>query len=209
MYKKIIFLPLLLLLVLVLGACSTQTAMKTEDGKNTSQEAFTSDVDDIRRPDFGQPEREADVRGIVTSLVGNEATILEVQMGVGRNRASSTVEDAQSDSNETEKPSVSLTGTTGGAPGMPGQSGGMGPGRYGASQTDRTDMIARLKEMSTGEAKIIIPVGIQMLKSSSNDSGQREMIEASLEDISADKTLTVWLDQSVSDRKVAEFVLIN
>ena len=77
--------------------------------------------------------------------------------------------------------------------------------------------------MSTGEEKIIIPVGIKMMKSSSNAStGKREMVEATLADITTDKTLMIWLNANIaasttatgtstatSDRKIADFVLIN
>ena len=35
------------------------------------------------------------------------------------------------------------------------------------------------------------------------------MIEASLSDITPDKSITIWLNSDVTDKKVAEFVLIN
>jgi hypothetical protein len=85
-----------------------------------------------------------------------------------------------------------------------------GGGVAGENADSRAQMLAKLKEMSTGEETITIPVGIQMLKSSTNtDNGKREMVEASIADLSADKTITVWLNAAVTDKKVAEFVLIN
>jgi hypothetical protein len=82
-----------------------------------------------------------------------------------------------------------------------------GPG--GAQdENSRATMLAELKKISTGEEKVIIPVGIKMLKSSANGT-KREMVEANLSDITNDKMITIWLNQSVTDKKVAEFVLIN
>jgi hypothetical protein len=49
-----------------------------------------------------------------------------------------------------------------------------------------------------------------MLKSSVNaDTNKREMVEATLADITADKFITIWLNTSVTDKKVADFILIN
>jgi len=86
------------------------------------------------------------------------------------------------------------------------------PGGQDSDSSDsRAKMMDALKEMSTGEEKITIPVGIKMLKSSTStdDSGKKEMVEATLSDLTADKMITVWLNASVTDKKVAEFVLIN
>ena len=64
--------------------------------------------------------------------------------------------------------------------------------------------------MSTGEEKVIIPVGIQMLKADPNNTGkQRTMVEATISYITADKMVTIWLDATVTDKKVASFVMIN
>ena len=90
-----------------------------------------------------------------------------------------------------------------------------GPG--GASETDRAAMLKQLEAMSSGSETVTIPVGIRMLKPDTANAkdattGGREinmnMIEASLSDIQAEKMLSVWLDESVTDRKVASFVLV-
>ncbi len=213
--KKIIF-PLLLLLVLILSGCQSGKI----NSQNNSEEAVQNNQKNggdlnsgPRRPDFGQPDRDADTRGIVKSIVGNEVSVYEIASGFGRNQASSSQENVKTE--DSSKPAVSLTGSnvpSGPGGGMgPGMGAGMGPGGGGErTETDRSAMLENLKAMSTGEAKIIIPVGIQMLKSSeSSEDGRRDFVEASLSDISANKTLTIWLDSSVSDKKVAEFVLIN
>ena len=47
---------------------------------------------------------------------------------------------------------------------MGGGFGGPGGGPESASTSDRAAMLAKIKAMSTGEEKVIIPVGIKMLK---------------------------------------------
>jgi hypothetical protein len=166
-----------------------------------------------RQPDFGQPDRQPDVRGVVKSIVGNEITILKIDLP-SRNSSSTPDNTATK-----EKTAVNLTGS---AP-MAGGPSGMG-GRPGEDNTDtRAQMLAKLKAMSTGEEKIIIPIGIQMLKFDTT-SGQREPVEATLADITADKNITIWTSSapasvmasttatttsSNSGKKIAEFVLIN
>lgn len=196
----------LFLFTLILAGCSSPKVQnrENEDAPSGSQAPARD-----RRPDFGQPERDPDVRGLVKSIVGNEATILKIDTGSMRNRASSTAE-AVTGENTSQTSGVSLT--MGAAPaGAPGGGRMMGGGPGGeASDEARTQMIERLKEMSTGEETIVIPVGIKMLKGSYNsDTKKMEMSEASLSDITAEKSVTVWLNQSVADRQVAEFVLIN
>jgi hypothetical protein len=169
----------------------------------------------MRQPDFGQPERQPDVRGVVKSIVGNEITVLKVEMPNRDRNSSSTPEQG-----DKAKAAVSLVGGSGGpSMGGPGM-GGPGMGGPGEEQTanSRTQMLATLKEMSTGEEKIIIPVGIQMLKFDIS-SGKSEPIEATLADITADKSVTIWTSSIATstsatttiatDKKIAEFVLIN
>lgn len=200
MSKKIYSLFLLLLAPFLLAACGSQTAtntnIKTSSDSNSKNEM-------PRRPDFGQPEAKPDVNGIVKSITGNEVVVLKVEMGQGFKNASSTPDGTQN-----RAASLSL-GATAGAPGAGGGP-GMGQRRPGgeAGTEDRAQMLAKIKEMSTGEEKIIIPVGIKMLKRSS-EAESREMVEATLSDITSDKTLMIWLNKDVTDKKVASFVLIN
>ncbi|MCX6797665.1 MAG: hypothetical protein NTX66_00370 [Candidatus Falkowbacteria bacterium] len=173
-------------------------------------------------PDFGQPKRQADIRGIVKSITGNEATILLVELPGGRGNAagsSSTTPDGASSSSPAPVVSLNIGGNVGAGGGQGGRQGGGGGfggggGRQGGGQggapVDRAAMLARLKAMSTGEATVTIPVGIQMLKTAVDPSTkQRTAVEATLADITADKTITIWLNSGVADKKVAEFVLIN
>ena len=198
MTKRILALFLLLLAPLVLTACSSKTATSTK----TSVDA-NSKNEMPRRPDFGQPEAKPDINGVVKSLTGNEVVVLKVEMGQNFKNASSTPESSQ-----TKAASLNL-GTVAGAPGAGGP--GVGQRRQGGTTVtseERAQMMARIKEMSTGEEVITIPVGIKMLKRSS-ETGSREMVEATLSDITSDKMLMVWLNKDVTDKKVASFVLIN
>jgi len=213
MKSRIFVLATFLVFLLALGGCTLKNQKVSNDQVNPEQSASDNVSNgDRRMPDFGQPERTADLRGIVKSIVGNEATILKIDFPGNRN-ASSTVDgdigsstNQQTDNREADSARLSLGGTIGGGGPM---MGGGGPGRpMGEDENTRAQMLEELKKMSTGEEKVIIPVGIKMLKSS-RSSDKREMVEASLTDITADKNITVWLNQEITDRKVAEFVLIN
>jgi len=206
--KKIFIISALVAVLLLILTGGIYLAVKN----NNKSGQFDNRVGKMRQPDFGQPERQPDVRGVVKSIVGNEITVLKVEMP-NRDRNSSSTPA----SGDKTRAAVSLVGGSGG-PGMDGARGGMG--RPGGEQDNNTraQMLATLKEMSTGEEKIIIPVGIQMLKFSTS-GGKSEPVEATLADITADKSITVWTSSAptstsatttiVTDNKIAEFVLIN
>ena len=65
-----------------------------------------------------------------------------------------------------------------------------------------------MKELGGEEVVVTVPVGIQMLKADDTEEGSPDMIEATLSDIEKNKMITLWLNDSVSDRAVAEFVMI-
>lgn len=203
-----------LALTLVLTGCAKSSQTAKNAGNNDASRSGR-----MRQPDFGQPDRAPDVRGIVKSVVGNEVTVLKIDMPAGGFQASSTPRQENGAENNPARNAAGLAGPVGGGM-MPGGAGG--PGEQ--TTESRAQMLARLKELSTGEEKIIIPVGIQMLKMDTSD-GKRTMVEATLADITADKNLTVWLSSGASagnsatstasttimaaERKIAEFVLIN
>jgi hypothetical protein len=73
----------------------------------------------------------------------------------------------------------------------------------------QAQMLERIKAMAVEEETVLIPVGIQMLRPDiSVDAEKNTVLEASLEDIEKDIMLQVWLNKDITDRKVAEFVLI-
>ena len=191
--KKIIVLSFLLLSGGFLFSGCTKKETNTELNKQTQ-------VGEFRKLDFGQPEREPDVRGLVKSMVGNEITILKIERGQGGENLNNP------DREKTEAGATSLGGSTGRIPGMGGGMGGSS--RLSGDAADQAAMLERMKEMSTGEEKILIPVGIQMLKPDSNESDS-EPIEATLADIKIDKMIQIWFDENTGDRKIANFVMIT
>ena len=148
---------------------------------------------EFRRPDFGQPEREPDVRGLVKSMVGNEITILKIERGQGESLNNSEKEKTEA---------VSLGGSAGRMPGMGGGS------RLSGVSRDDDAVLEKMKEMSTGEEKVLIPVGIQMLKPNLAEI-KSEPLEATLSDVKIDKMVQVWFDENTGDRKIANFVMIT
>lgn len=209
MNKKLIFGVAILGLSVVLSACSTTSSLITTKNGGAN-----------RRPDYGQPTTQPEIRGIVKLVIGNEVTVLKIDRPQGAQGGATTTATSTNSDNQT--PTLSLGGTTGTRQGGGGFTGGSRPqgaggsgggftgGGSGNTATDRTAMLERLKAMSTGEEKVIIPVGIKMLKSDpSNTTKQRIKIEATISDITADKNLTIWLDASITDKKVASFVMIN
>lgn len=210
--KRIIILSTLFFAVLMtLSACSKTPVNSNnpnpQDSENSKQRVGSPQP---RMPDFGQPDREADIQGVVKSVAGNEVAVLKVEMKGGRGQNASSTPEGDNASNTRQRPAVSLSGARGGMPAGAGGGAG-GPGMPGGSGTsDRAAMLERIKAMSTGEETIVIPVGIKMLKSDiDNSTNKRTMVEASLGDIVSDKSITIWLNAAVTDKKVAEFVLIN
>lgn len=204
----------LMAVLLVLSGCASKQASPMTSQNQSDSKVAQRGGDEPRNgrmPDFGQPERVADLRGVVTTVVGNEVTVLKIALNQER-RASST--ESNTGSSTSEAPALSLNGSVNNIRGSQGNFGGPGgpgggPGQGDPSATNRTTMLANLKAMSTGQEKIIIPVGIKMMKSEIDATGKRTMIEASLTDVIADKMITVWLNTSVTDKKIADFILIN
>ena len=178
-----------LLLIFVLVGCTGQDSNKQDESDKT----LTS----RRILDFGQPEEPAGIRGLVKSIIGNEVTILKIaRPQVGENDNMKEYEgDEQKDS----------SGTQGAVPSFSGHGTGMGMGaRPSSGLRDDDERLAMLKSMSAGEEKVIIPVGIKMLKNE-----DKEMVEAGLDDVKTDQMLMIWTDKTITDRNIANFVIIN
>ena len=84
-------------------------------------------------------------------------------------------------------------------------------GRPGSGDRSESDMLEMMKSRTSGEEKVMIPVGIRMLKSEIGTESEKAptMLEASLEDIKQDKILNIWINKDVSDRQLAEFVFVR
>lgn len=195
---------LILFLSLSLTAC-TNNNQAVDDSINNSSAVRP---DGMKRPDFGQPDREADIRGLVGSITGNEVTILKIE----RPQFNREQEDSQEkEENSEEDASQTTFGINSGGrmPGMGGRGGRMGGTRPELDDDVKEQMMERIKEMATGQETVLIPVGIQMLKpDTSSGSKKIEMLEASLEDVKKNTMVEIWLDESVEDRQVASFVLM-
>lgn len=179
MKKSIVF---GLLFIFILAGCAKQSG-----GEENKDSAIIAGKDGGRLIDFEKPEERPDVSGIVKTIVGNEVTILKI------NRPGESG-DKSGDGIETgTKEASSRFG-----------SGAMGMGGRMKMLSGDDEVLEALKRMSSGEEKIIIPVGIKMLK---NDG--EEIVEANLSDIKKDSILTVWNNKDISDRNVAVFVLIK
>lgn len=192
--KKYLILAVILLAPLAFTACTKKT---NEDGVNKQN----FDKQGRRMPDFGQPERNPDSMGLVTKVLGNEITILKIE----RPERSSGDEDSEENDSKEDKKTLS-SGANTRMPGMGMR--GAGRGERNSEDFDEEAMIERMKEMSTGEITFTVPVGIQMLKSDT-ESEEAEMIEANLSDIETNSMITVWLNENIEDRRVAEFVLVR
>jgi hypothetical protein len=196
-------------LLLILTGCGNNSQVGNRFPEN-GQPQNAERPGKMRMPDFGQPNRMPDIRGMVKSIVGNEVTILKLDMPAGEQNASSMPKEGES-SNTNGTNSKNIISLTSGAGASGGRTRGTMMGGPDEQNTEsRAQMLAKLKELSTGEEKVIIPVGIQMLKPSvDSETKKRTMVEATLSDVTSDKTITIWLNTTVTDKKVADFVLIN
>ncbi len=206
--KKILILSIFLMFSLLLAGCgrSAETLDDSQRGR------------DFRRPDFGQPQKPADVTGVVESITGNEVTILKIERPQGGNPNASSTETGAGDigANRSAQPAAIGSTNRAGAPGggfgmrMPGGPGGRGERQGGTtSADDQAEMLENLKKMSTGKVVVTIPVGIQMLKDDAASQGKPEMAEATLTDIKQNKMVRIWLDDAAAERKIANFVMIT
>jgi len=208
MNKRVIF--LLFIAIFVISGCANSSA--------NSGLAPVADKNGFKRPDFGQPDRKADINGIVKSIVGNEVVLIKFERP---NRDNGAPDNNQADQGGQFNQVRVLGGSGQGGGARPsggftrgGGEGGFARGGTGgaAGATDaesRVIMLERIKSMSSGEETVLIPVGIQMLKMNQAADGSPTSAEASLSDILPDKMINVWLDESVTDRKIASFVLIT
>lgn len=179
--KKYIIINFLFAFILILVGCDIN---KQNENDEMSQKQDNSN--------FERPEKNPNISGIVKTIIGNEITILKIE----KPEISNSNEDADSEKDESEKEEKLGSG------GRMGMGGGMGSRVNTDEESD--ERIERLKSMSTGEEKVIIPIGIKMLKS--NDG---EAIAATLSDITKDQMLMIWIDESIADKNIATFVMIK
>lgn len=204
--KRGLILSVALVAVLVTAAGCSSAGSTPGASATANSSSFNNGQ---RRPDFGQPQTPPDLRGLVTSIVGNQVTLLKLPSVENRRNASGTGANGSSSSTanggRSGGPQISLGAGGGGRVFFGGR-----PGGAGGSATDRATMIANLEKLSTGSETVTIPVGIKMMKFAMDSAtNRRTAVEATLNDITADSMITVWLDHSATGSPVANFVLIS
>lgn len=184
--KKSVVTSLLLIFVLVLLGYTWQ---------NNNRQSKNNEISKKNRVfDFEKPEEKADISGIVKTITGNEVTVLKIER--------QTFDENSNENRDIEKDKSDNVAERRPASGM---GGGMGMGsRLNVGDENSDERLEMLKSLSTEDEKIIIPVGIKMLK---NDNGK--MIEATLDDVTKDKMLTIWIDENITDKNIAYFVVIK
>ena len=170
------------------------------DGSNNQAYNTKSQDSNKNNSKIKLPEREADISGIIKSIVGNEVVITQVDMEAIREQLKATMaENGEGIPEGAEKNNFVNTGGQGTPGGGMRGAGGERQGS-GASGEMREQMNELMRENSLGDVKILIPVGIPMYARN---------IEASLVDVSVESSITVWLDKNIEDRKIAEFVILR
>lgn len=76
------------------------------------------------------------------------------------------------------------------------------------SEEERMALKEVTQNATLGEVTVMIPVGIPMTKKTAQGPDAPE-VEGTLADVSVGSLLSVWIDTTVSDKKVAEFVKIS
>ncbi len=188
--KKVITISLLL--IFVLAGCVGQNS-DTQEGNNEI-------LKNNGVPDFERPEEVPNISGIVKTIIGNEVTVLKIERP--ERFENNNIEVEKNDEREEQRPESGFGG------GMGGHGMGMGGGVNAGIAADSDERLEMLKSVSAGEEKIIIPVGIKMLKKD-NEKENEKMVKAALDDIAKDKMLMIWIDKNITDKKVANFVIIN
>ena len=146
-----------------------------------------------------EPERDADIYGMVTSIKGNQITIMKFDpstMPGAKKSGSSADEQATTDENAISLGTSSSVMPGAGGGKMPGGGGmpGGGPGG-GSSSTSSTreDKLEELKKTSIGTETVTVPVGIPILVQSSSVDGQTTQEMTTIRDLTSDTVVILWL----------------
>lgn len=188
MKKKIIFSAFLVLTLVFLSGCTSS------EGEMNSNTASTNQV--------SQPEGEADLSGIIRSVVGNEFVVAKLDLSeMGGEGMMPNGEMPEGEMEESDDAAVLSFGSTGGMPGG-GQGGGPDGGGPGGmmGEDDSDDATTELLRQSTENVIVTIPVGIQITKGAES---------LTISDLAAGDMLTIWFDDSVEGRNVAKYVQVR
>lgn len=203
MKKKSFVLLLTVSIVTMLTGCSQQsnTTTETNSSSNTGNNTIT------------EPTTISDISGIVKSMTGNQFVIAVLNMGDMKGQMENQESEAPDGEDSEESVALSFGGNTmGGGPGMGSGPGGDRPegGPDGMGEKgDKDSMIQEMLKNSTESKTVTIPVGIQMIKKSGPGNSTEGAEEVTLEDLAVGSMLQIWLDDSITDRNVAEFVTLQ
>ncbi len=202
MQKRLTIFLAILSLTVVLGGCAAKTSTESDN-------SMTDKTGQVDRAMVSLPDREADIVGVVKSITGNEVVISKLDMDAMMEQMKANMPNTSSTNTgntDTEKKTSNLVQTTGGPGGggmMPGgPGGGRRPDEANSDETSsaKSKMLAELLKNSLGDEKVIVPVGIQMSKRGG---------DANLSNLTAGTMVSVWLNQTIADRKIAEVVFIR
>lgn len=167
-----------------------------------------------------EPDRDADIYGMITSIKGNKITILKFDPSTmpGSKTSGSSSEDEASENVISLGQSSSMP--SGGGQGGPPSGGGFGRegGIGGSGSTTRQTKLEELKATSIGTETIEVPVGISIIDKS---TAQVTFEAGSFKDLSSDTMVVIWLDEDGAvetknqdgeqeeEKRIAEFINIT
>lgn len=168
-----------------------------------------------------EPDRDADIYGMITSVKGNQITILKFDPSTmpGAKKNTDSKEDAATEENAISLGQTDMASGPGGGR-MP--SGGVMPSRPsgtstggpfdsaagGGESTTRESKLEELKANSIGTETITVPVGIPIsIRSDAAASSEA----GNLTDLTSDTMVVLWLKIAGSDttQSVAEFINVT
>lgn len=160
--------------------------------KNNSKSSVDSDNDSQT---FVEPEEDASIYGMITSVKGNKITILKFDLSTMPGAKSDEVASSESASEN----AISLGQTSsmpGGGKGGPPSGGGPSGFGGGNSSTTRQTKLEELKSTSIGLETIEVPVGIPVVVQSS--SGGQYSESGNLRDLVSDTLVVIWTEDEGS-----------
>jgi|GEM_PF-537441 hypothetical protein len=173
-----------------------------------------------------QPDRSAEIYGMITSVRGNKITVLKFDPSMMPGAKKSASSDSEQKAREENALSLGITdalpgggmpagerpngGMSGGgnasggnfSRGTPGNSGGGGDMTFGGDSSSRAEKLEELKARSIGTETIIVPVGIPILvQETDEESGQTAWEMGGLKDLTSDTVVILWTEESAGEGK--------
>jgi hypothetical protein len=189
----------ILFIILIAVAASAYISYKgkvTQQGGNGTAKSENSQL-------TSAPDDDADVYGMITSVKGNQITVMKFDPSTMPGAKQSN--PAEQDQALTSENAISLGTSSSGMPGggmprvsgmpsgPPGEIGGFGGS--GSSNT-REKKLEELKATSIGTETITVPVGIPIIVQSSTATGASQAAAGTLKDLTSDTVIVLWKKSS-------------